>query len=77
MCAMADSKDGRYVIMGMTNGLVVIDAHTQHVVAHWKQDGVEITTIQVSSLGDQLYLLSTIDDMGKILGPRYYGHMHV
>ncbi|XP_070543569.1 WD repeat-containing protein 93-like isoform X2 [Ptychodera flava] len=61
---MTDSKDGRYIFIGMPNGVVVIDAATQSKVTVWEEEGVDITSINVSLVSVQMYLLSTVDDMG-------------
>ena len=52
---------------GCDNGLVMIDALNHNVLCHWEEDKVEITNIQVSIITEQVYLLSTLDDMGKTL----------
>nr|XP_006821252.1 PREDICTED: WD repeat-containing protein 93-like [Saccoglossus kowalevskii] len=61
---LADSIDGRYIFIGLPNGLAVIDAASQSKVAHWQDDNVEITSMNVCLMSVQMYLIATIDDMG-------------
>ena len=64
-CALAGTLDGHYIVVGRTDGLVVIAADNQRIVASWVDNRVEITNIHLSSLDENSYLICTIDDLGK------------
>ena len=61
---MASSQDGHYIFIGMPDGLVALNANTHQTVTQWKEDGMEITTIQISGIGEQIYMIATLDDFG-------------
>ncbi|XP_023932289.1 WD repeat-containing protein 93 isoform X1 [Lingula anatina] len=61
---LSDSIDGRYIFIGLPNGLAAVDAMTQQTVTTWEDDKIEVTQMQVSLIGVQTYLLCTVDDMG-------------
>ncbi|XP_029933777.1 WD repeat-containing protein 93 isoform X2 [Myripristis murdjan] len=61
---LACSEDGRYISMGHSQGLSVSCASSFICVATWLEDRLEITSIQMSSVGGNAYLLGTVDDMG-------------
>ncbi|XP_035666401.1 WD repeat-containing protein 93-like [Branchiostoma floridae] len=60
---MAHSVDGRYIFVGLPTGLAAFDAVSQVTLAVWEET-VEVTSLKVSLVGVQMYLLSTVDDMG-------------
>ncbi|KAK6188663.1 hypothetical protein SNE40_004797 [Patella caerulea] len=62
--ALTDSVDGRYVFIGLPNGIVVIDSLTQETVSTWDEEKVDIAHIKCHLIGVQTYLLVTIDEMG-------------
>ena len=62
---MTDSRDGRYIFVGLPDGLAVLSAVDQQTVVQWEEEKVEITNIHVSYIPDHMYILCTVDDMGK------------
>jgi hypothetical protein len=65
---LSDSKDGKFVFIGLPDGLAVIDAISQQTITVWEEEKTEIVVIKTSIMaGGQNYLLSTLDDMGKFL----------
>ncbi len=65
MVCMCSSPDGKVIAMGLTSGLTVVDASTQQTIATWEHESMEITSIHAAKLADDMYLVSTITDMGK------------
>ncbi|XP_077941644.1 WD repeat-containing protein 93 isoform X1 [Gasterosteus aculeatus] len=61
---LACSKDGRYLSLGHSRGLSVWCASSLTCAAEWQQDGMEITSIQMTRTAEPAYLLGTVDDMG-------------
>ncbi|KAL5005326.1 hypothetical protein ScPMuIL_018782 [Solemya velum] len=61
---LAESGDGRYVFLGLMNGLAVIDALSHAPIARLEETGMEITSLVAYSIGQHIYMLVTIDDMG-------------
>ncbi|XP_071965373.1 WD repeat-containing protein 93-like [Antedon mediterranea] len=60
---LKESPDGRYIFVGLPTGLAVLDA-TQHIIlANWEQD-VAISVLEISLIGVQMYLVTTIDELG-------------
>lgn len=53
--------------MGLPCGLAVLEALTQQVVGYWEEDGVEMQFIKSYLLAPQVYLITSIDDMGELL----------
>ncbi|XP_046350469.2 WD repeat-containing protein 93-like isoform X7 [Haliotis rufescens] len=62
--SLADSGDGRYIFIGLPNGLSVMDASTQKPITIWEEDNMEIVNIRSHVMGVQTYLIVTLDDMG-------------
>ncbi|XP_039982688.1 WD repeat-containing protein 93 [Xiphias gladius] len=61
---LACSEDGRYLGLGHSQGLSVWRASSLIHAADWLEDGLEITSIQMTRVAETAYLLATIDDMG-------------
>ncbi|KAK3602510.1 hypothetical protein CHS0354_029323 [Potamilus streckersoni] len=61
---MCDSVDGKYVFLGLPSGVLAIDGHSQQILAFWEDEHADITLIKAYLMGEQLYLIVTIDDMG-------------
>ena len=51
--------------VGLPKGLAVINASTQATVDSWYQDDMSLQRLQVTTLKDELYLISTVDELGK------------
>ena len=62
---MTDSVDGKYIFIGLPCGLVALDAIAQNFLGSWEEEGAEVTYIRSYLLGPEIYLINTIDDMGK------------
>lgn len=62
--ALAPSADGKYLFVGLPNGLAVVDVATLSSVQHWEQDRIEITSIKSYLFGSNYNLIMTQDDMG-------------
>lgn len=63
---MACSEDGRYLSLGHSRGLSVWSASSLTCVAEWLEDTLEITSIQMTGMAEEAYLLGTADDMGGL-----------
>ncbi|XP_029317475.1 WD repeat-containing protein 93 isoform X1 [Cottoperca gobio] len=61
---LACSEDGRYLSLGHSQGLSVWCASSLICAAEWLQEGLEITSIQMTRMAEKVYLLCTVDDMG-------------
>ncbi|XP_023125915.2 WD repeat-containing protein 93 isoform X2 [Amphiprion ocellaris] len=61
---LACSEDGRYLCLGHSQGLSVWCASSLICVSECLQDSLEITSVQMSRIGEMTYLLGTVDDMG-------------
>ncbi|XP_051800789.1 WD repeat-containing protein 93 isoform X2 [Acanthochromis polyacanthus] len=61
---LACSEDGRFLGLGHSRGLSVWCASSLICVSEWLQDSLEITSVQMSRIGEMTYLLGTVDDMG-------------
>ncbi|XP_064607659.1 WD repeat-containing protein 93-like isoform X2 [Liolophura sinensis] len=61
---LSNTEDGQFVFAGLPTGLAAIESSSQKVLATWEDDSVEIVQIKTSLLSTNMYLLSTIDDMG-------------
>ena len=64
---MVDSKDGKYIFLGQPDGVAVIDASNQQTVTVWEDQSAAITSIHVTLLSDETYLLSTVDENGTLI----------
>ena len=65
--ALAESADGRVIFVGLPNGLAAMDALSQFPLHRWEEDHAEITSIKTYLLTPDYHLITTVDDMGKIL----------
>ncbi|XP_062569537.1 WD repeat-containing protein 93-like isoform X3 [Saccostrea cucullata] len=63
-CCICDSVDGRYIFIGLPRGLAAVDSLTQERVATWEEESVDIHYVKAYLIGVQVYLVTTIDDMG-------------
>lgn len=61
---LASSADGSYIFAGLSEGVAVLSMGDHTVKTIWKTEDVEIVALQVKSVGNQLYLLAAVDDMG-------------
>ncbi|XP_034382722.1 WD repeat-containing protein 93 isoform X2 [Cyclopterus lumpus] len=61
---LACSEDGRYLSLGHSQGLSVWCASSLVCAAEWKQDALEVTSIQMTRMAETAYLLGAVDDMG-------------
>jgi hypothetical protein len=71
---VACSEDGRYIFLGHPHGLSVMaqpqgittsSSSSPYCVPVWQEDQVEITSLQITCLGEMVYLLASLDDMGN------------
>ncbi|CAL8246764.1 unnamed protein product [Lota lota] len=61
---LACSGDGRFLAVGHAQGLSVSCASSLACISSWLEDGLDITAIQMTGIGQEAYLISTVDDMG-------------
>ncbi|TNN44131.1 hypothetical protein EYF80_045682 [Liparis tanakae] len=61
---LACSEDGRYLGLGHALGLSVWSASSLLCAAEWKQDALEVTSIQMTAMDQSAYMLGAVDDMG-------------
>ncbi|XP_030233861.1 WD repeat-containing protein 93 isoform X1 [Gadus morhua] len=61
---LACSGDGRYLAVGHSQGVSVSCAVSLACVSSWLEDGLDITAIRMTGVGQEAYLISTVDDMG-------------
>lgn len=64
---MTDSEDGLYIFIGHSKGIIVIDANTQEKMAVWEEDRVDLQYIKAHIMAPNIYLLVSIDDMGRFI----------
>lgn len=62
---MNNSPDGQYIFVGLPCGLIVTEALTQQVICSWEAENAEMSYIKSYTLAPQIYMITTIDDMGK------------
>ncbi|KAJ8304577.1 hypothetical protein KUTeg_018160 [Tegillarca granosa] len=62
--SISASIDGKYIFIGMPNGIVVLEAVNHQEIVRWEEDKVEITKIDSFLISDQIYLIVSLDDMG-------------
>lgn len=72
---LASSADGSYIFAGLSEGVAVLSMGDHTVKTIWKTEDVEIVALQVKSVGNQLYLLAAVDDMGLAHLLVYYDDM--
>ncbi len=63
---MCESTDGRYLFIGLPNGLAIINAANQFPVASWEGSEAGIEIIKACIIGVQVYFVATVDANGKI-----------
>ena len=56
---------GDVIVLGLPNGLAVIQATTQKTLCTYHEDKMEIVSINISTIAENTYLIGTVDDMGK------------
>ncbi|CAH1797468.1 unnamed protein product [Owenia fusiformis] len=61
---LKSTADGKYLFVGLTDGVAALDASSNTTIAQWEVEGVEISSLHISKPTDECYLLSTVDDMG-------------
>ncbi|XP_060554137.1 WD repeat-containing protein 93-like isoform X3 [Ruditapes philippinarum] len=61
---MTNSPDGQYIFVGLPCGLVVTEAATQQTISSWEAENAEMSYIKSYTLAPQVYMITTIDDMG-------------
>ncbi|KAK5873722.1 hypothetical protein PBY51_018736 [Eleginops maclovinus] len=61
---LACSEDGRFLSLGHSRGFSVWCASSLLCTAEWLQDGIEMTSIQITRMTETAYLLGTVDNMG-------------
>ena len=61
---LCNSTDGQYIFMGLPCGMVVLDALSHQIIGSWEEDGAEMTYISSYIFAPEVYLITTIDDMG-------------
>ena len=62
---LACSGDGRFLAAGHSQGVSVSCAVSLASVSSWLEDGLDVTAIQMTGVGQGAYLISTVDDMGE------------
>ncbi|XP_028297500.1 WD repeat-containing protein 93 isoform X2 [Gouania willdenowi] len=61
------SEDGCYLCVGHSHGLMVFSTSSSDAVAEWKQDRLDICSVQMTAVAvaeRTYYLLGAVDDMG-------------
>ncbi|XP_051776241.1 WD repeat-containing protein 93 [Erpetoichthys calabaricus] len=61
---LAFSEDGNYIFAGFSNGIGVFCSQSNSIISVWEEEGTEITSFYVTSLGEQAHLIACVDDMG-------------
>ncbi|XP_072037807.1 WD repeat-containing protein 93-like isoform X2 [Amphiura filiformis] len=59
--SLCESTDGRYLLIGLPNGLAIINAANQLPVASWEQSDAGFETVKSCLIGVQVYFVATID----------------
>ena len=59
------SSDGKFIFVGTSDSLVVVDALSQTTKDTWKDDSLEIVNINVADIEEDAYLLSVTSDLGE------------
>ena len=62
---MCNSPDELFVFVGLPCGLAVVESETNSVVASWEEDGAEMAGLKSYNLAPSVYLITSVDDMGK------------
>ena len=61
---MSASSDGKFVFVGTSTSLVVIEAVSNTVKDSWEDDTMDVASLNVAVLDEDVYLLSIINDLG-------------
>ena len=72
---LCESSDGRYLFIGLPDGLSVINAGSQLPVGSWEKSDAEIVLIKACLIGVQTYLVAAIDSNCKFVNACLYGTM--
>ena len=75
--ALQESVDGKYIFIGLPNGLAVMDAVTQAEVHRWEEEHAEISTISAHAIAPNWHLIATVDDMGRMTFFTTYLYMYI
>ncbi|KAH9500890.1 hypothetical protein Btru_069135 [Bulinus truncatus] len=62
--AMSSTAEGEFLLLGLPNGLAVIDAHTLDIINQWEDEYAEIVSIHSAQVGSDVHLILTIDNLG-------------
>ena len=62
---MSASSDGKFIFVGTSDSLIAIDALTQTTKDTWKDDTMDIASLDVATMEEEVYLLSVINDLGQ------------
>ncbi|KAI0219686.1 WD repeat-containing protein 93 [Lamellibrachia satsuma] len=63
---MSASSDGKFIFVGTSDSLIVIEALTQTTKDTWKDDTMDIASLDVATMEEEVYLLSVINDLGML-----------
>ncbi|XP_069766919.1 WD repeat-containing protein 93 [Narcine bancroftii] len=69
---LASSADGRYIFVGLSEGVAIFNMKDHTVKMVWKKEDIEIVDLHVKSAEGQLYLVAAVDDMGLAYLLFYY-----
>ncbi|XP_005089078.1 WD repeat-containing protein 93 isoform X2 [Aplysia californica] len=61
--ALKESVDGKYIFVGLPNGLAVMETQTQTQLHAWEEEHAEITDIKTYLISPDWHLIVTVDDM--------------
>ena len=61
---MSASSDGKFVFVGTSTSLVVIEAISNTVKDSWEDDAMDVASLNVAVLDEDVYLISIISDLG-------------
>ncbi|XP_063781866.1 WD repeat-containing protein 93 [Pseudophryne corroboree] len=61
---VAAGASGTYLFAGLSEGLAVYSLSDQGWICGWEADNLEVCSLGVCQVQNQVYLISTVDDMG-------------